>query len=49
LKACKVSTGPTAVLNSTVKEGGGTGFLAHICAKHAITRKYNWNHPCLTY
>lgn len=31
LGSAKISTGPTAVLESTVEDGGGNGFLATLC------------------
>lgn len=29
--AAKISVGPTSVLESSVRDGGGTGFLSKIC------------------
>lgn len=44
LRACKISTGPTAVLQSTSKEGGGKAFLAKLCHRsnrYVIRREFD--------
>jgi hypothetical protein len=39
--AAKISVGPTSVLESSQKMGGGTGMLAYLCSGYLLKQRYD--------